>query len=229
MTIIGKPSFSLSCTEQCTRAIPQVHLSNACGALTPLYDSIVNSKFIQYIPVRQVMYNLYILNNSPINCVVQWLEGKINILFYSILFYSILFYFSVFFVFSVFSVFRFFVFFVFSVCFSCFASIRKQRVSIEPKQKEDPPKQFKREYIWVFFKFLGLLRFVSVCYETDLFVSVVSIQVRNTETNRKFLVFGFMKQTETNAKQILFRFVSVRTEIYFCLFRGHPIYTVRAL
>jgi hypothetical protein len=31
-----------------------------------------------------------------------------------------------------------------------------------------------------------------------------------------------MKQTETNAKQILFRFVSVRTEIYFCLFRGHP-------
>jgi hypothetical protein len=27
---------------------------------------------------------------------------------------------------------------------------------------------------------------------------------------------------ETNAKQILFRFVSVRTEIYFCLFRGHP-------
>ncbi len=42
-----------------------------------------NSKFIRYIPVRQVMY---ILNNSPINCVVQWLEGKINILFYSILF-----------------------------------------------------------------------------------------------------------------------------------------------
>ena len=48
-------------------------------------------------------------------------------------------------------------------------------VSIEPKQTEDPPKQFKREYIWVFFKFLGLLRFVSVCYETYLFVSVVSI------------------------------------------------------
>ncbi len=35
-------------------------------------------------------------------------------------------------------------------------------------------------------------------------------------------MFGFTKQTETNAKQILFRFVSVRTEIYFCLFRGHP-------
>jgi hypothetical protein len=35
--------------------------------------------------------------------------------------------------------------------------------------------------------------------------------------------FGFMKQTETNANQILFRFVLVRTEIYFCLFRVHPI------
>ncbi len=58
-----------------------------------------------------------------------------------------------------------------SVCFSCFASIPKQRVSIstEPKQTEDPPKQFKREYIWVFF------RVVSVCYKTVLFVSVVSI------------------------------------------------------
>ena len=36
-------------------------------------------------------------------------------------------------------------------CFGCFASIPKQRVSIDPKQTEDPPKQFKREYIWVFF------------------------------------------------------------------------------
>ncbi len=42
-------------------------------------------------------------------------------------------------------------------------------VSIEP---EGPPKQFKREYIWVFF---GKFRVVSVCYETVLFVSVVSI------------------------------------------------------
>jgi hypothetical protein len=31
-------------------------------------------------------------------------------------------------------------------CFGCFASITKQRVSIDPKQTEDPPKQFKREY-----------------------------------------------------------------------------------
>jgi hypothetical protein len=45
-------------------------------------------------------------------------------------------------------------------------------VSIEQKQTEDPPKQFKREYIWVFFR---KFRVVSVCYKTDLFVSVVSI------------------------------------------------------
>ncbi len=74
-----------------------------------------------------------------------------------------------------------------------------------------------------FLENLGLFRFVSVCYELVLFVSVVSILVRNTETNRKCVVFGFTKQTETNPKQILFRFVSVRTEINFCLFRGHPI------
>ena len=53
-------------------------------------------------------------------------------------------------------------------------------VSIEPKQTEDPPKQFEREYIWVFFR---KFRVVSVCYETVLFVSDVSIQVRNTETS----------------------------------------------
>ncbi len=45
-------------------------------------------------------------------------------------------------------------------------------VLIEPKQTEDPPKQFKREYIGVFFR---KFRIVSVCYKTDLFVSVVSI------------------------------------------------------
>ncbi len=39
---------------------------------------------------------------------------------------------------------------------------------------------------------------------------------------RKKKFIGFTKQTETNAKQILFRFVSVRTEIFFFSFRGHP-------
>jgi hypothetical protein len=44
-------------------------------------------------------------------------------------------------------------------------------VSIEPKQIEDQPKQFEREHSGYFRKFWV----VSVCYETVLFVSVVSI------------------------------------------------------
>jgi hypothetical protein len=49
-------------------------------------------------------------------------------------------------------------------------------VSIEPKQTENPPKQFKREYVFGYFsENLGLFRYVLVCYETVLFVSVVSI------------------------------------------------------
>ncbi len=58
-----------------------------------------------------------------------------------------------------------------TVCFGCFASIPKQRVLIEPKQTEDP----QNSIFGNFSKNLGLFRFVSVCYETDLFVSVVSI------------------------------------------------------
>jgi hypothetical protein len=61
----------------------------------------------------------------------------------------------------------------------------------------------------------GLLRNRSVCFGC--------FDIGSKHQNKpKILVFGFTKQTETNAKQILFRFVSVRTEIYFCLFRGHP-------
>jgi hypothetical protein len=52
-------------------------------------------------------------------------------------------------------------------------------VSIEPKQTEDPPKQFEREYIWVISENLGLFRFVLVCYETVLFVSVCFGSNRN--------------------------------------------------
>jgi hypothetical protein len=103
--------------------------------------------------------------------------------------------------------FRFFRFFsFFSVCF----------------ETEDPPKQFKREYIWIFFtKF----RVVSVCFALMRNRSVCfgCFDIGSKHRNKpKFFVFGFTKQTETNAKQILFRFVSVGTEIYFCLFRGHP-------
>ncbi len=36
------------------------------------------------------------------------------------------------------------------------------------------------------------------------------------------IIFLFAKKTETEPKQIEFRFVSVRTETKYCLFRGHP-------
>ncbi len=67
---------------------------------------------------------------------------------------------------DVFVFFGFFVFSVFSVCFEtvcfgCFASIPKQRVSIEPKQTEDPPKQFKRDYLWTFFQKFRVVSFVT--------------------------------------------------------------------
>jgi hypothetical protein len=68
--------------------------------------------------------------------------------------------------------FRFFVFFL--VCFKtvCFffrfyTETESFDVSIEPKQTEDPPKQFKREYIWVFFR---KFRVVSVCFGLFRFV-----------------------------------------------------------
>jgi hypothetical protein len=107
-------------------------------------------------------------------------------------------------------------------CLGCFASIPKQRVSIDPRQTEDPPKQFKREYTWVFFR---KFRVVSVCFGLLQNSSVCfgCFAIGSKHRNKpKLFVIGFTKQTETNAKQILFRFVSVRTENYFCLFRGHP-------
>jgi len=67
--------------------------------------------------------------------------------------------------------------------FCFFTETESFDVLIEPKQTEDPPKQFKREYIWVFFRKFWV---ASVCFETVLFVSVVLIKVRNTETNRNF-------------------------------------------
>ncbi len=94
----------------------------------------------------------------------------------------------------------------FSVFFRIFSYFSFFSVCFET---EDPPKQFKREYIWVFFrKFrvvsvcVGLLRNRSVCFGC--------FDLGSKHRNKpKCFVFGFMKQTETNAKKILFRFVSV--------------------
>ena len=85
--------------------------------------------------------------------------------------------------------------------------------------------------------------FVSFHFETNLFVSVVSMHIfglfwfilkqnclfrlfRNSlkhRNNSKQDYHWFRKWTETNAKQILFRLFSVRTEIFIYLFRGHPL------
>ncbi len=81
-------------------------------------------------------------------------------------------FFSVFFGFSRNSLFRLFRFYTETESFD---------VSIEPKQTEDPSKQFKREYIWVFFRKFRANRnkretdLVSVCFGSNrnlfLFVS----------------------------------------------------------
>ena len=80
-----------------------------------------------------------------------------------------------------------------------------------------------RDIIFVFFRKFWI---VSVCFETVLFVSVVSIKVRNTETNRKkiFLVSrNKPKQTRNRSCFGLFRF---EPKIFFFHFedtlrRGH--------
>ncbi len=82
------------------------------------------------------------------------------------------------------------------------------------KQKTHP-NSLKESIFGNFSENLGLIRNRSVCFGC--------FDIGSKHRNKpNFFIFGFTKQTETNAKQILFRFVSVRTAIYFCLFRGHP-------
>jgi hypothetical protein len=79
--------------------------------------------------------------------------------------------------------------------------------------------------LFYFILFFSKFRVVSVCFGLLRNSSVCfgCFDIGSKHRNKpKFFVLRFTKQTETNAKQILFRFVSVRTEIYFCLFRGHP-------
>ncbi len=138
--------------------------------------------------------------------------------------------------------FRFFCFFVcffrfFSVCFEtvcfgCFASVPKQRVSmfrLNRNKQKTHPNSLKESIFGYFKENLGLFQFVLVCFGLLRNSSVCfgCFDIGSKHRNKpKLLVFGFTKQTKTNAKQILFRFVSVWTEIYFCLFRGHPRHTV---
>jgi hypothetical protein len=68
-------------------------------------------------------------------------------------------------------------------------------------------------------------RFVSVCFGSfwNKYVCFGCFKINpKHQNNPKQNIHWFRKWTETNAKQILFRLFSVRTEIFFCLFRGHP-------
>jgi hypothetical protein len=65
-----------------------------------------------------------------------------------------------------------------TVCFGCFGSIPKERDSMfqlnRNKQKTNRNSVIESIF-WYFSENVGLFRFVSVCFETVLFVSVVSI------------------------------------------------------
>jgi hypothetical protein len=92
-------------------------------------------------------------------------------------------FFSIFFgFFRIFSVFFGFFFFSFfsvcfeTVCFGCFASIyRNREFRLNRNKQKTHLNSLKESIFGNFSKTLGLFRFVSVFYETDLFVSVVSI------------------------------------------------------
>ncbi len=74
------------------------------------------------------------------------------------------------------------------------------------KQKTHP-NSLKESIFGYFSENLGLIWFVSVCYETVLFVSVVSIYVGSKHRNKpKIFAFGFTKQTRNRSCFGLFRF-----------------------
>ncbi len=116
--------------------------------------------------------------------------------------------------------FRFFPF-----IFGFFQLVSKQFVSVVSLLYRN---SFKESIFEYFSENLGLCRFVSVCYETVLYVSIVSIQVRNTETNR---IFQFLvsrnkpKQTQNRSCFGLFRFESKFIFVRFedTLTMMHPI------
>ncbi len=89
-------------------------------------------------------------------------------------------------------------------------------VSIEPKQTKDQPKQFDREHILVF---IWKFRVVS---KQIWFVSIVSIYVRNTETNRnkpKFLFFVSRNKPKHNRNRSCFGMFRFQPTFFFFVSR----------
>jgi hypothetical protein len=112
-----------------------------------------------------------------------------------------------------------------SVCFGCFDTGPKHRN--KPKKKilvsrKSKPKNNRNRLSFGLFLFESrkkdngfedplienvfwrFFRFVSVCYENILFVSVVSILVRNTETNRKNCFLVSQNKPKNNRNRLSF-------------------------
>ncbi len=107
------------------------------------------------------------------------------------------------------------VFPVFSFIFGFFQFVSKQFASVVSLLYRNSLKESIFEY---FSENLGLFRFV-----TKQFCLFRLFRYRfETPKQTEFFCFWFHETNRNKRKQIFFRFVSVRTEIYFCSFRGHP-------
>ncbi len=103
-------------------------------------------------------------------------------------------------------------------CFGCFASITKQRVLIDPKQTEDPPKQFKRDYIWVFFR---KFRVVSFCFGLlqNSYVCFGCFDICSKHRSKpKLFVIGYTKQTKQTRNRSCFGLFRFEPKIIFVCF-----------
>jgi hypothetical protein len=69
--------------------------------------------------------------------------------------------------------------------------------------------------------------FFSVCFETDLFVSVVSILIRNTETNRKNKLLVSRNKPKNNRNKLSFGLFRFEPKIYFICFEDTLVYSIR--
>ncbi len=134
------------------------------------FDSKQNVCFGCFASIPKQRFSMFRLNRNtnrrPTKTV--WLGAYFAIFYRKFKFFPV---FKVFFIF--FSFFRF-VSQQFFQLYRFYTETESFNVSIEPKQTVDPPKQFEREYIWVFSENFGLFWFVRFVTK-QLFVSDVSI------------------------------------------------------
>ncbi len=92
-----------------------------------------------------------------------------------------------------------------------FDSVRTEKKNLRFR---GPPN--RERFLEIFFGCFSLFRENSVCF------GCFDTGPKHRNKPKKMCI-GFAKQTEKQPKQIEFRFVSVRTENFFLLFRGHPM------